>query len=116
MFVCVCVCVCVCVLIKLCTCSPLISLTSNVQNVVVVGQPAPSPTEVVFQPPRAPDYLILSVVLFVVCFLHGMWQLHICLLPALIFSIVVSSVQLQLRYICAAISICVVYMHVHRVV
>lgn len=61
------------------------------QNVVVVGQPSAATAPVIVaQRTHAPDYLVLSVVLFVICFLHGMWVLHICLIPALIFSIAVS--------------------------
>ena len=63
------------------------------QNVVVVGQQpsaAPLPT-VVRRPPRANDYLVFTVVLFVLCLIHLNVVAVLLLIPALICSISVSA-------------------------
>ena len=59
-------------------------------NVVVVGQPAVASTVRVELPPKASDFLIFSVVLMVLCFIHGNIPFVLLTIPALICSIVVS--------------------------
>ena len=61
------------------------------QNVVVVGQPSTVPHTTIVQPrPRASEYLALTLVLMILCFLHGNLLAFFCLVPALICSCVVS--------------------------
>lgn len=61
------------------------------QNVVVVSQPSTVPTTRVIEAhPHANDFLVLTVVMMVVCFFCGNLLAYICLVPALIFSIMVS--------------------------
>ena len=58
---------------------------------MVVSQPHVGPTtRLIEAPPRANDYLIFTVVLMVVCFVCGGLLTYICLVPALIFSMMVS--------------------------
>ena len=64
---------------------------THTQNVVVVGaQPTAAPTVVVTQRPRAPDYLILTIVGFILCFFFGLVVGMVLLVPALVCSIMVS--------------------------
>jgi len=62
----------------------------SLQNVVVVNQPTTTPTTVHVVRTRANEYLILTVVMMVLCFLHGNLPAFVCLVPALCFSCVVS--------------------------
>ena len=63
------------------------------QNVVVVSQPSSPQTVVTHQvTPRANDHLVFTVVMLVICCIHGNWIALICLIPALIFSLSVSQV------------------------
>ena len=56
-----------------------------------VGQPSTVPHTTIVQPqPRANEYLILTLVLMALCFIHGNLPAFICLVPALICSCVVS--------------------------
>ena len=68
------------------------------QNVVVVSQPSTLAHTTIIQPrPRANEYLILTVVLMVLCFIHGNLLAFFCLVPALICSYVVSKLFLCCR-------------------
>jgi hypothetical protein len=61
------------------------------QNVVVVGQPsAPSTTVVRRTQRRENDYLVFTLVLLILCFLHGNILALVLLVPALICSVTVS--------------------------
>ena len=69
-------------------------LHMHYQNVVVVGQPSPVPQTTIVRPhPRANEYLALTLVLMVICFIHGNLPAFFCLVPALICSCVVSCTQ-----------------------
>ena len=68
---------------------------THTQNVVVVGaQPTAAPTVVVTQQARAPDYLVLTIVGFILCFFFGGLLGMVLLVPALICSIMVGSTPL----------------------
>ena len=62
------------------------------QNVVVVDQPSgPQPATVTVRPiAREKEYLGLTVIMMVLCFLHGNFPTFFFLIPALIFAYVVS--------------------------
>lgn len=60
------------------------------QNVVVTNQPNMRPeVHHVAVAPRAREHLILTVVMMVICGLHCNWPAFVCLLPALLFALVV---------------------------
>ena len=63
------------------------------QNVVVVGnQPAPQSEVVHVRAPRAPEYLMLTAVMMILCFLHGDLPAIILFLgPALLCACAVST-------------------------
>ena len=61
----------------------------HMQNVVVVSQPTAPAATTVRVPRRANEYLALTVVLCVLCFLHGNLLAVVLLIPALICSCVV---------------------------
>ena len=60
------------------------------QNVVVVNQPSAAPQTIHVVHNRANDHMVLTLVMMVLCFLHGNLPAFICLIPALIFAMVVS--------------------------
>ena len=64
----------------------------NLQNVVIVGEPAPVAPVVgcVHHPVRANDYLTATLVLFILCFIHGNILAVLLLIPALICACTVS--------------------------
>ena len=69
--------------------SPFIPL--SLQNVIVVSsQPAPTPVVITHQP-HAPDYLILTIVGFALCFFFGGIVGMLFMIPALICSVMVSN-------------------------
>ena len=71
----------------MCTCH----MHTCMQNVVVVGQPsAPPPTVVHRTRRRENDYLVFTLVLLILCFLHGNILALLLLIPALICSVSVS--------------------------
>ena len=65
----------------------------GMQNVVVVGQPTAPNTTVIHRQPQANDYLIFTVVLFVLCLIHCNLLAVVLLIPALICSTTVSHYQ-----------------------
>ena len=68
----------------------------SLQNVVVVSsQPALSPVIITHQP-HAPDYLILTIVGFILCFFFGGVVGMLLLIPSLICSLMVSNVYLKI--------------------
>lgn len=73
---------------------------STPQNVVVVNQPSAPATIGVTVIPRANDYLALTVVMMVICFIHGNLPAFVCLIPALIFANMVS------RCVCLHVRAC----------
>ena len=69
-----------------------VSLQFLPQNVVVANQPQSLPAVTVVEPgirPR-PAILIFSIVLTILCGIHGCLPLFLCLTPGLVFAIVVS--------------------------
>ena len=72
----------------------LLTIVYMPQEVVVVSQAAPVrvPAVTVARQPcvRAQDYLILSVVMTVLCTIHACWPTLLCLIPAIIFGVIVS--------------------------
>ena len=63
----------------------------HMQNVVVVGQPTAPPTTVVHATRyRANDYMVFTLVLFILCLIHGNILAIVLLIPALICSVTVS--------------------------
>ena len=83
------------------TCMHTLTHTHTFQNVVVVSQPSTLAHTTIVQPrPRANEYLILTLVLMVLCFIHGNLLAFFCLVPALICSYVVSIIVLQAIYTC----------------
>lgn len=70
-----------------------INVLYSIQNVVVVNQPSAPQTVVTHQViPRANDHMVFTIVMLVICCIHGNWLALICLIPALIFSLSVSQV------------------------
>ena len=68
----------------------------HTQNVVVVGQPSAPPTTVVCRTQRREnDYMVFTLVLLVLCFLHGNILAVVLLIPALICSVTVSCQTFQ---------------------
>ena len=60
------------------------------QNVVVVNQPGSSTERVETVQPQANDHMGLTLVIMLLCFLHGNLPAFACLIPALCFSYLVS--------------------------
>ena len=63
------------------------------QNIVVATQPTVMPAVTVVDPrlkPK-PTVMIVTIVLSVVCLVQGCWPALICMAPALIAAVVVSS-------------------------
>lgn len=65
-------------------------LVNPLQNVVVVNQPSAPPQTLHVVHNRANDHMVLTLVMMVLCFLHGNLPAFICLIPALCFAVVVS--------------------------
>ena len=57
---------------------------------MVVNQPSAAPQTIHVVHNRANEYMVLTLVMMVLCFLHGNLPAFICLIPALIFAMVVS--------------------------
>ena len=75
--------------LELCVSRYVVHPRTCMQNVVVVGQPSAPAQTIVHAPPRANEYLALTVVLCVICFLHCNLLAVLLLIPALICSCVV---------------------------
>ena len=79
------------------------------QNVVVVGnQPTPQSEVVHVRAPRAPEYLMLTGVMMILCFLHGdLPAIILCLVPALLCACAVSTLMaVNINgYMCSTISV-----------
>ena len=65
-------------------------LVNPLQNVVVVNQPSAPPQTIHVVHNRANNHMVLTLVMMVLCFLHGNLPAFICLIPALCFAVVVS--------------------------
>lgn len=68
------------------------------QNVVVATQPTSlPPTVTTIQPPNKADstVLIVTIVLTVVCTLHGCWPALFCMGPGLLAAVVVSKKNMR---------------------
>ena len=56
------------------------------QDAVVINQPLAPPSKVDAGHTRAKEHFILTVVMMLLCFLHGNLLAFICLIPAFLFS------------------------------
>ena len=75
------------------------------QDAVVINQPLAPPSKVDAGHTRAKEHFILTVVMMLLCFLHGNLLAFICLIPAFLFSRMVNDFAWLYWTICETIII-----------